>query len=488
MCSRIRSAFSVTWVSWRWRRLLSARSRKLSMVALPDLQIGGVVVARVAYCLRGTDGPVFVAGHGHLLDLGEGNLGLVLERLGVLVLRQAPLVVRRPESPVLTPDDEAMDAYPAPGSHLLVKLDRQAQFRVGLVIDEITRLLAGQFEYGHGVSSPVALNVRTATNPGAAKFSSSGSAVLDPFQYALGAKMCSRWYSSMSSMPCIPSSTVLPVTAWRKVNTQRPSVSRSPSRSSTSVMPSVCIWVSQSRACARAVAAVLVHPLPGAPMCEPGLMIMVMMDFLSLRGSGRRCRGSGCSSGRCEARLCGNVELTSADHVHDVLQRPAFHKHALDCRLLAGAEGAGHALHDPYEIAVGRLGVIEAPKGCHRDAPLRRRLESLRQGGHVVQRAAGEVGVGVGGDPVRLAGLVAAEAFVDVQGLLVGEVCRNVAVGVNRSPSNVIEDRLSVRFIAEHGVRGTPWGLLLICLRSEERRVGKECRSRWSPYHSKSKQ
>ena len=23
----------------------------------------------------------------------------------------------------------------------------------------------------------------------------------------------------------------------------------------------------------------------------------------------------------------------------------------------------------------------------------------------------------------------------------------------------------------------------VVCLRSEERRVGKECRSRWSPYH-----
>ena len=28
-----------------------------------------------------------------------------------------------------------------------------------------------------------------------------------------------------------------------------------------------------------------------------------------------------------------------------------------------------------------------------------------------------------------------------------------------------------------------PLGFLLIALRSEERRVGKECRSRWSPYH-----
>ena len=30
---------------------------------------------------------------------------------------------------------------------------------------------------------------------------------------------------------------------------------------------------------------------------------------------------------------------------------------------------------------------------------------------------------------------------------------------------------------------GNNSGILLICSRSEERRVGKECRSRWSPYH-----
>src|SRR2546430_12720974 len=29
----------------------------------------------------------------------------------------------------------------------------------------------------------------------------------------------------------------------------------------------------------------------------------------------------------------------------------------------------------------------------------------------------------------------------------------------------------------------TPWGLRYAGDRSEERRVGKECRSRWSPYH-----
>ena len=27
------------------------------------------------------------------------------------------------------------------------------------------------------------------------------------------------------------------------------------------------------------------------------------------------------------------------------------------------------------------------------------------------------------------------------------------------------------------------YGICRICFRSEERRVGKECRSRWSPYH-----
>src|SRR3712207_9122030 len=41
-----------------------------------------------------------------------------------------------------------------------------------------------------------------------------------------------------------------------------------------------------------------------------------------------------------------------------------------------------------------------------------------------------------------------------------------------------------------HSVIGDAWayfGVAGILLRSEERRVGKECRSRWSPYHSKKK-
>ena len=32
-------------------------------------------------------------------------------------------------------------------------------------------------------------------------------------------------------------------------------------------------------------------------------------------------------------------------------------------------------------------------------------------------------------------------------------------------------------------IDGQWWRIVAICVRSEERRVGKECRSRWSPYH-----
>src|ERR1019366_2391607 len=39
---------------------------------------------------------------------------------------------------------------------------------------------------------------------------------------------------------------------------------------------------------------------------------------------------------------------------------------------------------------------------------------------------------------------------------------------------------------AEDGIRDwSVTGVQTCALRSEERRVGKECRSRWSPYHSK---
>src|SRR2546422_10926846 len=43
--------------------------------------------------------------------------------------------------------------------------------------------------------------------------------------------------------------------------------------------------------------------------------------------------------------------------------------------------------------------------------------------------------------------------------------------------------RRNVTIYTERGEGGTSVGRALALLRSEERRVGKECRSRWSPYH-----
>ena len=42
------------------------------------------------------------------------------------------------------------------------------------------------------------------------------------------------------------------------------------------------------------------------------------------------------------------------------------------------------------------------------------------------------------------------------------------------------ENRL---FHAEAEPEKTPYSIVIPAERSEERRVGKECRSRWSPYH-----
>src|SRR3712207_8082014 len=43
-------------------------------------------------------------------------------------------------------------------------------------------------------------------------------------------------------------------------------------------------------------------------------------------------------------------------------------------------------------------------------------------------------------------------------------------------PSDIAGSRPSEQF-------GSPGGSVVMPIRSEERRVGKECRSRWSPYH-----
>ena len=55
-----------------------------------------------------------------------------------------------------------------------------------------------------------------------------------------------------------------------------------------------------------------------------------------------------------------------------------------------------------------------------------------------------------------------------------------------RKPQPVIDAVVSAMTTLGNSARGTHDGSLSasrIIYRSEERRVGKECRSRWSPYH-----
>src|SRR2546426_12046240 len=49
----------------------------------------------------------------------------------------------------------------------------------------------------------------------------------------------------------------------------------------------------------------------------------------------------------------------------------------------------------------------------------------------------------------------------------------------SRLPANLVMSA-SLDEVARKGWQGRD---SLVCIRSEERRVGKECRSRWSPYH-----
>ena len=58
-----------------------------------------------------------------------------------------------------------------------------------------------------------------------------------------------------------------------------------------------------------------------------------------------------------------------------------------------------------------------------------------------------------------------------------------VFVALASAVVNVASTRLAAQSLARgRGMAPTLWGLVSAA-RSEERRVGKECRSRWSPYH-----
>ena len=59
------------------------------------------------------------------------------------------------------------------------------------------------------------------------------------------------------------------------------------------------------------------------------------------------------------------------------------------------------------------------------------------------------------------------------------------------NPGHSVKDRIAVQIVDDAERQGLlkPGGTIIECtsgntgMRSEERRVGKECRSRWSPYH-----
>ena len=52
-----------------------------------------------------------------------------------------------------------------------------------------------------------------------------------------------------------------------------------------------------------------------------------------------------------------------------------------------------------------------------------------------------------------------------------------------KRPDRIIEDPKAIEILEKLGVDMSRFWDKRMLTRSEERRVGKECRSRWSPYH-----
>ena len=72
------------------------------------------------------------------------------------------------------------------------------------------------------------------------------------------------------------------------------------------------------------------------------------------------------------------------------------------------------------------------------------------------------------------------EKFID-NNIIVAELSEQEAEELNEDSNIIIEEDLKVKA----NVKAKPWTISKNkgIDRSEERRVGKECRSRWSPYH-----
>ena len=80
-------------------------------------------------------------------------------------------------------------------------------------------------------------------------------------------------------------------------------------------------------------------------------------------------------------------------------------------------------------------------------------------------------------DPLRVTTIVAAPSAGFGAAVYVGSVEEEASASLSFPVAGTV-----ARTLADEGQRVRK-GQLLAELRSEERRVGKECRSRWSPYH-----
>src|SRR3712207_9526484 len=77
------------------------------------------------------------------------------------------------------------------------------------------------------------------------------------------------------------------------------------------------------------------------------------------------------------------------------------------------------------------------------------------------------------------------KAVSDTSGALVGEELLPQAIRLKESGGKLSE--LGVEPLADVLLSEPSSGTPRVVVRSEERRVGQECRCRWSPYHQKKK-
>ena len=88
-----------------------------------------------------------------------------------------------------------------------------------------------------------------------------------------------------------------------------------------------------------------------------------------------------------------------------------------------------------------------------------------------------------GGDPARLF-LVPQRMFAQVSGITLMSIPFFLLMGNLMTVGGVSKSLFGFgRVCLGHRWGGLSNAAIVACVRSEERRVGKECRSRWSPYH-----